>query len=128
MVHDMTFPPATRRDFFRTMSGGMCGAALMALSGRDLFGDEPSAEASGGDSAPRRVYDLKPRPPHFEPQAKAVIHLFMNGGPSQMDLFDPKPELDRRHGEPYFDAIAGEVENPTAAGALMRCPYTFAQH
>jgi hypothetical protein len=45
-----------------------------------------------------------------------------------MDLFDPKPELNKRHGESYFDKIAGEVENPAAAGALMRCPYKFAQH
>ncbi len=70
----------------------------------------------------------RPRRPHFAPRAKAVIHLFMNGGPSQMDLFDPKPELTRRHGEAYFDKIAGEVENPHEAGALMRSPFKFAQH
>ena len=56
-----------------------------------------------------------------------MIHLFMNGGPSQMDLFDPKEELDRRHGKPYFDKIAGEVENPGAAGALMKSPFRFAK-
>jgi len=120
----MHFLP-TRRDFFRTMGGGLYGAALMSLSGQDLFGEEAPVDAT---AAPRTGYDLKPRAPHFHARAKAVIHLFMNGGPSQMDLFDPKPELDRRHGEPYFDAIAGEVENPTAAGALLRCPYKFAQH
>jgi hypothetical protein len=52
----------------------------------------------------------------------------MNGGPSQMDLFDPKPELDKRHGQSYFDKIADEVENPAAAGAVMRSPFKFAQH
>jgi hypothetical protein len=52
----------------------------------------------------------------------------MNGGPSQMDLFDPKPMLDRYHGRAYFDRIAGEVENPHSAGALMRSPSRFAQH
>jgi hypothetical protein len=52
----------------------------------------------------------------------------MNGGPSQMDLFDPKPALDRYHGQAYFDRIAGEVENPQNAGALMRSPFRFAQH
>jgi hypothetical protein len=51
----------------------------------------------------------------------------MNGGPSQMDLFDPKPELDKNHGKPFFDKISGEVENPSAAGALMRSAYPFAQ-
>jgi hypothetical protein len=45
-----------------------------------------------------------------------------------MDLFDPKPELDRRHGESYFEKIAGEVESPSAAGALMRSSFKFAQH
>ena len=52
----------------------------------------------------------------------------MNGGPSQMDLFDPKPTLDRHHGKAYFDKIAGDVENPQDAGALMRSPFKFAQH
>jgi hypothetical protein len=42
---------------------------------------------------------LRPRAGHFTPQAKAVILLFQNGGPSQMDLFDPKPELARRDGQ-----------------------------
>ena len=45
-----------------------------------------------------------------------------------MDLFDPKPELDRHHGESYFDRIAGEVENVQDAGSLMRSPFKFAQH
>ena len=75
-----------------------------------------------------RVHDLKPRPPHFPAKAKAVIHLFMNGGPSQMDLFDPKPMLDKHHGEPYFDKIAGEIEFIKDAGALMRSPFKFARH
>ena len=69
-----------------------------------------------------------PLQPHLEPKATSVIHLFMNGGPSQMDLFDPKSKLDRLHGKSYFNKIAGEVENPTAAGSLMRCPYKFSQH
>ena len=72
--------------------------------------------------------DLKPRPPHFPAKAKSVIHLFMNGGPSQMDLFDPKPMLDKHHGKPYFDKIAGEVEFIKDAGALMRSPFKFARH
>jgi hypothetical protein len=52
----------------------------------------------------------------------------MNGGPSQMDLFDPKPMLDKHHGEAYFNKIAGEVEFIKDAGALMRSPFRFAQH
>jgi hypothetical protein len=45
-----------------------------------------------------------------------------------MDLFDPKPELDKNHGKRYFDKIAGEVENPESAGALMRSPFKFKKH
>ena len=97
----------TRRGFFGRMAAGIHGAALAYLLGRDLRGEE--------------------RRPHFEPRARAVIHLFMNGGPSQMDLFDPKPLLDRHHGEAYFDRIAGEVENPQAAGAILRSPFPFAR-
>ena len=52
----------------------------------------------------------------------------MNGGPTQMDLFDPKPELDKHHGEKYSDKIAGEIEFVQNAGAIMRSPFKFAQH
>src|SRR5262245_28635240 len=52
----------------------------------------------------------------------------MNGGPSQMDLFDPKPELEKQHGKAYFDKIAGEVEFIKDAGAILRSPFRFAQH
>src|SRR5438874_13385818 len=108
-----------RRDFLQSVSGGVYGAALAYLFGRDLAPGLRAAEAPAG---------LQPRLPHFPAKATSVIHLFMNGGPSQMDLFDPKPMLDKHHGRPYFDKIAGEVENPHNAGALLRSPFKFAQH
>ena len=122
----MSDASTTRRGFFERVAGGLHGAALVSLLGEDLYGASgpPAAETPGG----RPVPSLAPRPPHFEPRAKAVIHLFMNGGPSQMDLFDPKPTLDRHHGKAYYDKIAGDVENPQDAGALMRSPFKFAQH
>jgi len=112
----------SRRGLFRSMSGGICGAALAYLLGRD------GSRLCGAEGPPQPPIDLKPRPPHFAAKARSVIHLFMNGGPSQMDLFDPKPTLDKHHGRPYFDRIAGEVENPQSAGALMRSPFQFARH
>ncbi|MBI3464411.1 MAG: DUF1501 domain-containing protein [Planctomycetes bacterium] len=118
--------PLTRRSFFHHVGAGLYGTALACLLERDLYGG-PGLLATE-PSGPSRVYDLAPRPPHFAPKARSVIHLFMNGGPSQMDLFDPKPELERHHGQPYFDKIAGEVEFPDAAGALFRSPFKFAQH
>src|SRR6478735_5849609 len=96
----------SRRDFFSQMSTGLCGAALLQLLGNELRANSPAEPPS-----------LRSRRPPRRAQAKSVIHLFMNGGPSQMDLFDPKPELDKHHGESYFDKIAGEVENIKDAGA-----------
>jgi Protein of unknown function (DUF1501) len=115
----------TRRNFLQRMSGGIYGAALTYLLGRDLGGGSGLLAAAGPGSGPT---DLNPRAPHFGPKARSVIHLFMNGGPSQMDLFDPKPVLDKHHGEAYFDKIAGEVEFIKDAGALMRSPFKFARH
>ena len=114
-----------RRDFLRRAAGGIYGAALSWLLGQEIGGD---ARLWAADAANKPPLDFKPRPPHFAPRATSVIHLFMNGGPSQMDLFDPKPTLDKHHGEAYFDKIAGEVESPQSAGALMRSPFKFAQH
>ena len=113
----MSDDPNTRRSFLASIGTGLHGAALLQLLGDDLFANEQRVAA-----------DLKARSAHSPVKAKSVIHFFMNGGPSQMDLFDPKPELDRHHGEAYFDKIAGEVENVTDAGALMRSPFQFAQH
>src|SRR5688572_30345539 len=105
----------TRRSFLHSVSGGVYAAALAHLCGSETRASEP-------------VADLKPRRPHLPARATSVIHLFMNGGPSQMDLFDPKPELDRLHGKSYFDKIAGEVEFIPDAGAILRSPYRFKQH
>ncbi|HWB11899.1 MAG TPA: DUF1501 domain-containing protein [Pirellulales bacterium] len=118
MDRPYAIPP--RRQFLEGIAGGVFGAALSWLVAND---EGRSLAASAGSPV-----DLSPRPPHAPPKATSVIHLFMNGGPSQMDLFDPKPTLDKHHGESYFDKIAGEVENPQSAGALMRSPFKFAQH
>src|SRR5262249_58795829 len=107
--------PLTRRDLFRSVPGGIAGAALASL-----LADEARASAAHTD--------LKPRKPHHAAKAKAVIHLFQNGGPSQMDLFDPKPELDRLHGKSYAEKLAGEIEFVKHAGAIMRSPFKLAKH
>ena len=109
--------PLSRRSFFQHVGAGIHGAALLHLFGQNLRADERRA-APG----------FRPQPQHLPARAKSVIHLFMNGGPSQMDLFDPKPELDAHHGEAYFSKIAGEVENIKDAGALMRSPFKFARY
>ena len=119
-MFDQQHKTINRRSFFDHVGGGVYGAALAHLLGGELLAD--------GQKNERRTYDLRPRQPILEPKAKAVIHLFMNGGPSQMDLFDPKPELTKRHGESYFKQIAGEIEFIDSVGALMRSPYKFQRH
>jgi len=114
----------TRRSFFERTVDGLQGAALATLLSRDLLG----AATVGEGEEERRVYDLKPRAPHFSAKAKTVIQLFMNGGPSQVDLFDPKPMLEKHNGEPYFEKIANDVSNPKSAGGLMRSPFKFQQY
>src|ERR1700694_369587 len=73
-----------RRDFLRKGAGGLGMIALARLLGA---------------AQPKRTDPLAPRLPHFAPKAKSVIFLFMEGAPSQMDLFDPKPELQKWQGK-----------------------------
>ncbi|QDU01893.1 hypothetical protein V6x_15760 [Gimesia chilikensis] len=108
-----------RRSFFEQVGTGLQGAALTWLLQQDLYAESTSPE--------KKKHQLLSGP-HHRPRAKSVIHLFMNGGPSQMDLFDPKPMLDKLHGKEHFKQIAGEVEFPERAGALMKSPFQFAQH
>src|SRR6187549_1525672 len=106
-----------RRGFFHQAAGGIYGAALTALLGRDLYGSE---QLHG--------HDLKPRSPHFQPKAKAVIHLFMNGGPSQVDLFDPKPMLSKFAGSAAPRDIVNQIEFTNQVGGLLPSPFKFARH
>ena len=110
----------TRRQFSQRVGAGFFGAAIAYLLSR-----EPHIDAQETNVRP---INLRPRESHFPAKARSVIHLFMNGGPSQMDLFDPKPMLDKLHGTQHFKEIAGEIENVKDAGSIMRCPYKFAQY
>ncbi len=109
----------TRRDFFSRISDGLMGTALASLLAEDL-----SAAAAAGPT----LYDLTPKPPHHEPKAKSVIQLFMNGGPSQVDLFDYKPALEKYAGQPPSRDLASEVRAVRETGGLMPSPYKFSKH
>jgi len=115
----------TRRSFFERAVDGLQGAALVSLLSKDLYG---AVTGLARVEEPRRTFDLKPRTPHFAAKAKSVIQLFMNGGPSHVDLFDPKPMLEKHNGEPYFEKIVNDVSSPKAAGGLMRSPFRFQQY
>ncbi|MFN0169833.1 MAG: DUF1501 domain-containing protein [Bryobacteraceae bacterium] len=113
----------SRRSFFNRVADGLHGAALATLLGNDLFQVNPALAAAGP-----RLYDLKARPPHHPPRAKSVIQLFMNGGPSQVDLFDPKPALEKYAGQPPSRDLAAEVRAVRETGGLMPSPYKFRKH
>ena len=113
----------SRRDFFSRVGDGLHGAALASLLGRDLIAPSVAAGATEG----RRVYDLRVREPHFEPKAKSVIQFFMNGGPSQVDLFDPKPALAKYEGQPPGRDLANDIEFINEAGGFMSSPYRFSK-
>ena len=75
----------------------------------------------------RRIYnDLRPRPGHFTGTAKAVIQLVQVGGPSQMDLFDPKPELTKRAGQPHPNGV--EIHQPNNKNVLLPSPFQFKRY
>ncbi len=91
---------STRRQFF-----AQCGVGLGSMALASLLGD---GQARASESN-RAVDPLAPRPGHFAPRAKSVIYLFMAGGPSQLELFDYKPELQKRHDQPIPDSfLAGK--------------------
>ena len=83
----------TRRHFLKTCSTGLGAAALGSMLGCGVAGGSVEALSAAGNP-------LLSRPPHFVPSAKRVIFLHMAGGPSQLELFDYKPELARLNGEP----------------------------
>jgi hypothetical protein len=101
----------SRRRFFRNCAGGIGTIALSQM-----------LSAQGNPLAPRL--------PHFAPRAKNVIFLFMEGAPSQMDLFDPKPELQRWHGKPFTADLVKDLRlafiKPTAT--VLGSPFRFARH
>jgi hypothetical protein len=109
----------SRREFLRLAGGGFGSIALAAL--------EADGKSETQPPDPRSAY--LPKKPHFEAKAKAVIFLFMEGGPSHIDLFDPKPELSRMHGKP-LPASFGRVITPMGTGGntLLASKRRFRKH
>lgn len=120
--------PLTRREMLVQSGGGLGAAALAYLLERE--GQANSAHAA--TSTALHANQLAPRAPHFAARAKCVISLFMQGGPAQMDSFDPKPELSRLDGQPLpasFQSNDLKLQFMSAAGAnLMGSPFAFQRH
>jgi hypothetical protein len=115
----------TRRSFFSRFGDGVHGAALTCLLAGDLLPDTSALYAAGAESSPPN--DLKPRKPHFPPRAKSVIHLFMNGGPSHVDMLDPKPMLSKFAGSAPGRDILTEIEFANEIGTMLPSPFKFAR-
>src|SRR5687767_451948 len=107
------FPPPSRRQMLKRMCGGFGMVGLAGLLGpRSLLA---SARASGGTSnAPHFA-------PHFAPRAKRVIFLFLNGGPSHLDTFDPKPLLAKYEGQ----QPTGELFKKSEGSGFFPSPLRF---
>jgi len=89
--HRFSPPPTTRRQLLQQAATGFGATALAALLREPAF----------GATQPREEGPFAPKLPHFAARAKHVIFLYMDGGPSQMDTFDPKPQLAAENGQPF---------------------------
>ena len=101
----------TRRQLLRTMGTG--------------FGLAGLANVLSANTAPAVVDPLAPKVPHFPAKAKHVIFLFLNGGPSQVDTFDPKPMLDKYNGKPL---PSGNLKTERKTGNLLKSPFGFQKY
>jgi len=115
----------SRREFLFESGGGLSGVALAWLLNRQELLAAGAYPCGRGPAPPDSP--VASRKPHFEPRATAVISLFMSGGVSHVDTFDPKPDLDRYHGH----ALEGKGEiivRQGHPGPLMRSPFKFARY
>lgn len=111
-----------RREILHSATFGVGSVALAYLLNRDRLLAEPAKP-----DLERKLYTLEPRPPHFAPKAKAMISLFMQGGPSHMDLLDPKPELTKYDGKPFPGTI--KYDNAAQASSkVLGSPWKFRKH
>jgi hypothetical protein len=120
----------TRREFLWEAGGGFVGTALTALLAEDGFFARQARAVSpvGADPVASAGASLRPRPPQFPAKAKRVIFLFMYGGVSQVDTFDPKPMLTKYHGQPIPGLDADPALKARVPGALLASSRKFAKH
>ncbi len=123
MAHQPHFPcqllhrPLTRRDWLRRSANGFGAVALAALSAQWGAAADPLIPAASPFAA---------APPLYQPRARNVIFLYMDGGPSQLDTFDPKPLLDAEHGEPMKMAVSATQFDDV--GRILKSPWKFGRY
>ncbi|MCA9177320.1 MAG: DUF1501 domain-containing protein [Planctomycetales bacterium] len=117
---------SSRRHFLAAAGFSLSPLALMWLE-QQARGESAASQKPVKPALAPVQYDLTPKTPPAEPRAKAMISLWMQGGPSHIDLFDPKPVLNELDGKPF----PGEVKYDNAAQAsskVLGCPWKFAKH
>lgn len=109
----------TRRQMLRNAGCGFGTVALAALMSESSYGGITA-------SAIENENPLKPKPAHFAPKVKRVVYLYMDGGPSQVDTFDPKPQLAKENGNDFKMKI--EPTQFNSIGKTLQSPWKFKQH
>ncbi len=104
--------PMTRREMLSACANGFGAVALASLLGEEALADAKSS-----------FNPMAPRPGHFPAKAKSIIFLFMDGGASQVDTFDPKPRLAKENGQPYGGTI--QPSQFMSRGAILKSPWEF---
>jgi hypothetical protein len=125
-----------RRYFLQSSGYGLGLAALSQLLSQDGHAQDPSQDqaqkrAQAPDGVDGQADPLSPKPPHFAPRAKACIFIFLEGGPSQIDLWDPKPKLNALHGQPLPESMTKEVRFAfikKESAVLQGCGRKFTRH
>ncbi len=116
MHHPMEFPrPIDRRDLLKRAGMGLGTLGLADLLASDAISFSPTPGVFGGDQT---------KQPHFPGRAKRIIHFFLNGGPSHVDTFDPKPALHKHAGKPVPNNLTTERKT----GAAFPSPFTFRRY
>jgi hypothetical protein len=110
--------PLSRRQMLAQCANGFGAVALTALLAEQAYGMRTAPDSTG--------HSMSPQLTHHPPSATSVIMLYMDGGPSQVDTFDPKPRLDREHGERIKMKIPATQFNDV--GTVMKCPWKFRQY
>lgn len=109
-------PGVSRRQMLQRLGTGVGALGLASLL-------QPELAAAADAAVPGDP--LSPKQPMFAPRAKRIIHLFMNGGPSQVDTFDPKPALEKYNGQRPEGA---DLKTERKTGGLLRSPFKFSKH
>src|SRR5947209_17328782 len=118
---DVFAPPLSRRQLLLRCANGFGAVALTSLLTERAFGGllQPSPAA----------HPLAPRPGHHPAKATRVIFLYMDGGPSQVDTFDPKPRLQRENGEPLrMTAPPTQFIAHNTPPRVLASPWKFSRH